>query len=84
MRKIREIALVTAAAVLMSVCPVDMGSLKSSTSATGYKVYAAENNDEEVASPTQPEKPVEKNGWYTVNGKRLYYEKWNLTERCTS
>ena len=78
MRKIREIALVTAAAVLMSVCPVDMGSLKSSTSATGYKVYAAENNDEEVASPTQPEKPVEKNGWYTVNGKRLYYENGTL------
>ena len=78
MRKIREIALVTAAAVLMSVCPVDMGSLENNTSATGYKVYAAENDEAQLATPDQPDKPVEKNGWYTVKGKRYYYKNGTL------
>ena len=76
MRKIREIALVTATALLMTMCPVDMtGSNSKHSGRAGYTVYAAETDSAEytVASSSDSDKPVEKNGWYNEDGKRFYY-----------
>ena len=48
MRKIREIALVTATALLMTMCPVDMtGSNSKHSGRVGYTVYAAETDSAE-------------------------------------
>lgn len=63
MRKIREIALVTATALLMTMCPVDMtGSNSKHSGRAEYTVYAAETDSAEytVASSSDSDKPVEK------------------------
>ncbi len=70
MRKIREIAIVTAAAVLMTMCPVNIAGQGSDQNNSKYTAYAAESENAELATATDP---VDKNGWYVEDGKKYYY-----------
>ena len=70
MRKFREVAVVTAAAVLMTMCPVNITGQGSYQNNSRYTAYAAESENAELATATDP---VDRNGWYEEDGKRYYY-----------
>lgn len=73
MRKIREVAVVTAVAMLMTACPFNFNIGRSGAQGSHdmyggmYTAYAADKK------ATQSDAEREKNGWYVENGKRFYY-----------